>query len=668
MAPSLVRTTYHAAVLALASAAYGLSDLNADKSPLGHECSIFFNAGKRCDAIAPKSFLPADVASIAKAKGAHSPDFNVLAYVLDAMHVMQAEYFAPWLGTWPEAIDWTAAVMGTHISGSARSLSEALVHINSDQESAIDWKSKANLIDKYFTQLTAYYFGQDAFAIRNEAYDDILWVVLGWLETIQLINMHTDLHFKSDIDDEVTTLGMDRFQGIKDFFSNQTFHGNAWIPAFSHRARIFWDLASKGWDTKLCGGGMVWNPRLLPYKNAITNELYIAASISMYLYFPGDTNQSPFYGVEHPGDPEPPTNIEPRDARYLKAAVEGYKWLVDSNMTDEHGLYTDGFHIRGYTDSGNNNTKCDQRNDKVLSYNQGVLLTGLRGLWEATGASSYLWDGHRLIQNVIRASGYDLRSDNPIDDVSMLDFERLPRWHGLGRAGVMEDPCDASGTCSQDGQTFKGIFFHHLTAFCAPLAAPMPDSGLNVDMRAFNSVKDSHSEACASYGGWLKHNAYAALGTRDAHGKFGQWWTAGLLSANWTGSWPTMANDGIAYDKNSIDYRNYGVPNNNIWRAMPHEHDHNHNHDSSKDHRPAKTQPASSESRIQQPEPPRTAAEDAPMGELKKRCVEEAGAETPPAEAPDARDPNTRGRGRTIETQGGGLALLRAYWKIAHAP
>ncbi|KAI4860381.1 glycoside hydrolase family 76 protein [Hypoxylon rubiginosum] len=623
-------------VLAVASAARGLSDLQ--------ECPIFFSAAKRCDPIAPKSFLPADVAAVQGSKGSHSPDLGVLVDVLDAMHVMQTAYFAPWLGTWPDAIDWTAAVMGTHVSGATRSLSEALIHINPDRKSTVDWKLKSNLIERYFTQVTAYYFGQDAFAIRNEAYDDILWVVLGWLETIQLVNVHTDLHFGVNVEQDVAEPQANTVQGIADFFSNQTYHGNTWIPAFSHRARIFWDLAEHGWDTKLCGGGMIWNPRLLPYKNAITNELFIAASISMYLYFPGDENASPFYQDSSTDRPNLDAQGGPRHAKYLKAAVEGYRWLANSNMTDRQGLYTDGFHISGYADAGNNNTKCDQRDNVVLSYNQGVLLTGLRGLWEATGALSYLSDGHRLIQNVIKASGYDLISGTAIDDISTLRPGQLPRWHGLGRAGVMEDPCDASGTCSQDGQTFKGIFFHHLTAFCAPLAAPAPESGTKVDARAFAAASDSHSQACSSYSAWLQHNARAALGTRDRDGKFGQWWTAGLLSASWAGPWPTMADDGVPHETSGTDYRNYGVPNRPPWRAAPSE------KGNTKAQHPIEAPAARAHSRAR-----------APMGELKrKRQVGVDGA--------NARDPNARGRGRTVETQGGGLALLRAYWKIAHAP
>ncbi|OTA64097.1 glycoside hydrolase family 76 protein [Hypoxylon sp. EC38] len=651
MALSPIRAICLVFVLALSGVAYRLSETGVDGASLVKECPIFFTKTKKCDPIAPKSFLPTNVEAIEKDRRPHSPDFNVLADVLDAMHVMQTKYFTPWLGTWPDAIDWTAAVMGTHISGAMRSLSEALVHINSDRGSIVDWKLETNLIDEYFTQLTAYYFGQDAFAIRNEAYDDILWVVLGWLETIQHINVHSDLHFNPDSQNSVSSPQMESSQRLGDFFSNQTYHGNLWVPAFAHRARVFWDLASQGWDTKLCGGGMVWNPRLLPYKNAITNELFIAASISMYLYFPGDDNPSPFFGVRNPDDSTSSIHSGTKDAKYLKAAVEGYKWLISSNMTDSRGLYTDGFHISGYTDTGNNNTKCDRRNNMVLSYNQGVLLTGLRGLWEATGASSFLSDGHKLVQNVIKASGYDLASDSLVDDLSTLRPGHLPRWHGLGRAGVMEDPCDASGTCSQDGQTFKGIFFHHLTTFCAPLTMPIPESGINVDVRAFNAARESHSRACSSYSGWLKHNARAALGTRDDHGKFGQWWTAGLLS-HWTGPWPTMADDGVLRDEASgTDYRNYGVPNDTTWLANP------LGPNDPNVHRPVEMPFASSD---QVQKPLSNSMETAPMGELKKRQANEA--------AINARDPNTRGRGRTVETQGGGLALLRAYWKIAHAP
>ncbi|TGJ85114.1 hypothetical protein E0Z10_g3616 [Xylaria hypoxylon] len=613
---------------------------------LPDRCPVFSQSQRQCDPITPASFLPASVRLASKIRPSQIVDNIVFADLLGALNVTQSEFFAPWLGTWPDAIDWTAAVLGTHISGATRSISEDLIFLNSEEHSVTDWRWVSNLVDKYFTQIVAYYFGQDALTIRDEAYDDILWVVLGWLEAVQFVNTHSDLHYTvtgSDLS-EATPGVTDEISGDYARIPNQPYHGTAWVPTFSHRARIFWDLASHGWDTKLCNGGMVWNPKLLPYKNAITNELFIAASISMYFYFPGDNHESPFYNRSdkfNPSDPDSKVHSGPRDARYLKAAVEGYRWLRNSNMTNDQGLIVDGFHISGYLDEHSNNTRCDARDEMVFSYNQGVILTGQRGLWDATGASSYLMDGHNLIQNVIKATGYSLRLDNPVDNLSATKPGVLPRWHGLGRLGVMEEYCDASGTCSQDGETFKGIFFHHLTAFCAPLETTTVESKLQVNKRAFTSIEKSHAEACRSYSGWLEYNVLAAMETRDASGRFGQWWTAGLLSGDWIGPWPTMENDGIHEKPNATDYRNYGVPADTTWRsASPHE--------------PTPTPHAGYSQYGQLPFGGGT--KQTPLESMKwHRQV-------------NKKDPNDRGRGRTVETQSGGLGLLRAYWKIARTP
>ncbi len=101
-------------------------------------------------------------------------------------------------------------------------------------------------------------------AIRGEAFDDILWVVLGWLETIQSV----DAYAKGYDPAGGAPNGWDK--RVSDILLNQTWYGTQWVPAFAHRARIFWDLGDTGWDSKLCGGGMNWNPRFEPYKNAVT--------------------------------------------------------------------------------------------------------------------------------------------------------------------------------------------------------------------------------------------------------------------------------------------------------------------------------------------------------------------------------------------------------------
>ncbi|KAK7962332.1 uncharacterized protein PG986_003157 [Apiospora aurea] len=627
----------------------------------GEKCSIISVPGYRsCDTPALRDFVPATdvVADTTPGQGTKSragggePDLEVLGDVLEGIGVLQANYFKQWLGIWSGSIDWTGAVVGTHVSGTLSTLSEAFPLLNSSEGGGVeDWKRKVNLVEGYFAHMVAYYFGQNHFAIRNQAYDDILWVVLGWLETVKFVNKHTDLHYELNSQDSLWS-GSQVSDSIEEIFSNQTWHGNGWISSFSHRSRVFWELALKGWDTKYCGGGMTWSVHKMIYKNAITNELWIAGSISMYLHFPGDRNPSPYQGKQSGPGAARFSSDRPRSGyrnpKFLQAAIDGYNWLVNSGMMDDQGLYTDGFHVSGIKDPENNNTKCDERDKMIYTYNQGVILTGQRGLWEATGAPSYLSDGHRLIQSVIKATGYDLKQGKPLEDPALTRPQVIPPWHGLGRAGILEDECDATANCSQDSQGFKGIYFHHLATFCEPLTAPITPEGVQVDMQAFKTAKEAHDEACASYGSWLKHNADAALGTRD-DGKFGQWWTASLLN-DYDGPWPTIETDGIDHAASGIDYRNYGVPNDTTWR------------------RPSDLAMA--------PKPPlpieipTTGTADGGQKLLNRApdATESHSSTRMKREQQREDDPNNRGLGRTVETQGGGLAVVRAYWNIVHAP
>ncbi|KAK3394501.1 hypothetical protein B0H63DRAFT_47786 [Podospora didyma] len=556
-----------------------------------------------------------------------TPDLQLFEDTFEALRVLQDAYFQPWVGTWPSAIDWTAAVMGTHVTGALQSLSRDLELYYPTLDAG--YSAKENAISLYFSQLVSFYFGQDAFSIRNQAFDDMLWVVLGWIDTIKFIKVYSRHHYEKGTREEAKPGAL----------WNQSWYGNAWTPVFAHRARIFWELAATGWDTKLCGGGMNWNPKLTPYKNAITNELYIAGSIAMYLYFPGDKNAAPF-NFGSPGlNPGFTGSAEwsPHDPKYLEAALNGYKWLIQSNMTNDQGLYADGFHISG-NNSGSNNTKCDERDEMVYTYNQGVVLSGQLGLFKVTGDAGYLREGHRLIENVIRATGYDLDKESPVDNISKIFPGQIPPWHGLGRAGVLEDACDIIGKCSQDGQTFKGIWMHHFTSFCAILE-PFPN--IPVYARSFGRIQAEHSAACQRYIGWLRHNAVAARGTRDGEGKFGMWWTIGLLDTT------TMLNikvnlQAMPEQDGAVDYRNYGVPHDSLWIANMKGGLPNVSDEVNKGQHPIG----------------KAASNDVAA----ERESDETAAEKTWALFPD---PNSRGRGRTVETQGGGLAVLRALWELS---
>ena len=475
--------------------------------------------------------------------------------MLHALEVMQDTYFDIFTGTWPDSIDWTAAVLGTHISASLASIVSSISPASMDScSNLLSWQ---NTIDKYYAQTSVFYFGENAFGLRNQAYDDMLWVVLGWLENIKFAEVFSLQHWGT----------------------GNGWHGLQISPMAAHRARIFYDLASQGWDDSLCDGGMVWNPHLTPYKNAITNELFTAASIAMYLYFPGDNNSSPYLtssfghwrGFGKPHDP-----------LHLENAIRGYKWLTESHMQSPmSGLYRDGFHIDGWRRYSNGTInpgtgKCDQLDPMIYTYNQGVILSTSRGLWMATGAWSYLDDGHNLIESVIRATGWPNVGDR--------------RWHGLGRAGVLEEYCDTRATCSQDGQTFKSIFFLHMTEFCRPLW-PHEERFISTQDRFDRDVYRYHLARCAAYGKWIGHNAKAAMATRNEDGLFGMWWTFRQP------------------DKQEMM---------EILRST--------------------TLPAGVEDHLN-PTP------DSEHDPLYRRG-----------------DFNDRGRGRTVETQAGGLAILRAHW------
>ena len=544
--------------------------------------------------------------------------------LLDALDVMQSHFYTIWQGQWPDAIDWTAAVMGTQISATLAAMSETWhYHTKSDTrhdaERGEEDRERENAINRYFTQITSFYFGENAFSLRTQAYDDMLWVVLGWLESIKFINLHSTLHYSDQ--------SSDRPADSKPKLNTSTWYARQFIPQFAHRAHLFYDLAHKGWDTSLCGGGMIWNPYLTPYKNAITNQLYIAASIGMYLHFPGDENPSPF-SIQNPvARPDLATELKPakpHDQQYLENAVEGYQWLKTSGMQNRRGLYVDGFHVKGWRGGKNGSVgsgKCDIRDEKVYTYNQGVILSGLRGLWEATGNKEYLKDGHELVGNVISATGWESRHTR-----------WRWQWAGLGRNGVVEEACDSAGTCSQNGHTFKGIFFHHFTLFCAPLPTRSASNGRSFKiLTADEETSAWHMEKCEGYGDWLRHNAQAAYVTRDSEGVFGTWWgIKGYRGDDDFDKFVQGSNMDIETpDDEGTDYRNDGVPKNELWMMQ--------------------------DDLALQPPTTKDNEDDAPS-ELLKNIGDNA-RET-------KWDPNDRGRGRTVETQSGGLAVLRALWVV----
>jgi len=246
---------------------------------------------------------------------------------------------------------------------------------------------------------------------------------------------------------------------------------------------------------------VTWNPALAPYKNAIINELFIASSLAMYIYFPGDGNTDPYPSPSYSDATNTTlpvlTPLQAHDPLLLlDNAVKGYQWIKTHNFTNSQGLYVEGFHI------SDNQTTYDQRDEMVSAYIQGIVLSGLHQIWELTGDVFCLADGCDLIETVINATGsYASNAGDSAD------------WHDLGRDGIMEDRCDAPPNCSQDARILRK-HFHHFDLFCEPLPTHTPlVAGLtNI---ADKGLAGQHTEKCKGYTPWVEHNVYAALSTRD---------------------------------------------------------------------------------------------------------------------------------------------------------
>jgi hypothetical protein len=364
-------------------------------------------------------------------------------------------------------------------------------------------------IQHYYAQTQAYFTAEDTIQIFGAAYDDAQWVVLEWLEAIKFIQQY-DILASSDL-------------------------GQSDVANFAHRAHIFYNIVQDKFNTTLCDGGIDWNPALAPYKNAITNELFISSSIAMYLYFPGDNNTDPYPSPHYLAETNNTLPILPaiaaHDSIFLENAVKEYAWFASHNFTNAQGLVVDGFHI------SDGQTTCDQRNEMVYTYNQGVLLSGLRGLWESTGTTDYLDDGYGYIETVINATGWNAANET-----------EAAEWAGLGRNGIMEDYCDATTNCSQDDLVFKGAYFQHFDQFCQPLPTETPLVE-NLTVLATDSLAQDHASKCRGYEAWVRHNAHAALSTRNATTNvIGEWWGASYVSLKPFSSLETLCDllaDGI---------------------------------------------------------------------------------------------------------------------------
>jgi predicted alpha-1,6-mannanase (GH76 family) len=121
-------------------------------------------------------------------------------------------------------------------------------------------------------------------------------------------------------------------------------------------------------------------------------------------------------------------------SKYLDWAMREWEWFKTSGMIGEPGLVNDGL-----------TADCKNNGKPAYTYNQGVILGGLAGLYEITGDEGYL------------------RQGESIADAALRDLTSPPT---ANPAGILIEPGEADMVGRRgDGSQFKGVFVRHLYDF-----------------------------------------------------------------------------------------------------------------------------------------------------------------------------------------------------------
>lgn len=164
----------------------------------------------------------------------------------------------------------------------------------------------------------------------------------------------------------------------------------AWIDAYdltkaasylTMAQSIFADMTTQ-WDTTTCGGGVWWSKDLKnsAYKNAVTNELFLAIAASL---------------ANRVADPT-------QKRQYLAWAHKEWQWFNASGMINARHLINDGLNAKVPT-------ACVNNQGTTWTYNQGVILGGLVELNKADHDPALLSKAQviadAVLSNLVTAEG-----------------------------------------------------------------------------------------------------------------------------------------------------------------------------------------------------------------------------------------------------------------------
>jgi predicted alpha-1,6-mannanase (GH76 family) len=242
--------------------------------------------------------------------------------------------------------------------------------------------------------------------------------------------------------------GLRHWHFVDRFFDDNGWWGLAWVRAYELTgeerylvaARRIFDNMVTAWDDK-CGGGLWWNEDR-QYKNAIPNELFLALAVRLYLRSP-----------DH-------------EDTYRDWAMREWDWFSASGMIGANGLVNDGL-----------TADCQNNGKATYTYNQGVILGGLAGLYDITGDEAYLRQGESIADAALR----ELTSPSTANPAGILVEPGEARMVGL----------------HGDGSQFKGVFARYLYDFYTRRPSPAYRDFL---LRNAESIWDNSRNADNQFG------------------------------------------------------------------------------------------------------------------------------------------------------------------------
>eukprot|EP00941_MAST-03F_sp_MAST-3F-sp1_P002239 g2239.t1 len=319
----------------------------------------------------------------------------------------------------------------------------------------------ASLIDQFYLQTSGQLLGTNWW-ISGVAIEGLANTVMTTSNTTLITDLEGKILNTFDRTNDMTVYGPDNpgpvDKTLSGYFDDELWWGLAWArayqamgnKAFLERAQlIFMDVATRAWDTQLCGGGVLWNLQFKAYKNSITNSLFLTLAARLAVLTPKDSKEQAFY---------------------MEWAGKEWNWLSRSGLINDQNLLNDGL----------NSATCKNNGETEWTYNQGVILGGISDLWKILSTEE---------PKTMKENDDTILSDDVTFDKTNLLLQAKATANAAiskltYKSGVLKESCDPifpseslfsnqheesvpspNSTCDADQLAFKGIFTRYLGYF-----------------------------------------------------------------------------------------------------------------------------------------------------------------------------------------------------------